>query len=106
VLDREDIARVVRTLDSSTMSGTSVESILARLDCEPSAPAYVAEQRALRVALIWEGWTLSELEAMADRMQPRRVKLDTMAPFLSSFAGLWLDGFVAGLKAKEDQLSE
>lgn len=80
-----------------------VAQLLKDLHINAADAKHVAEQRALRMALLWEGWSPEEIIALAHHMEPRRLKLDSSAlVFMPTFAVLWLDGFAAGVKAQQE----
>lgn len=82
-------------------AGTPLADILVQLDVDPKAAARMADRRSMRCALLYEGWTEAELNAMSDQIQPNRMRLDPATKFfLPTFAAMFLDGLVAVREAE------
>lgn len=109
MINRHDIAAVASGLDDRA-EVEGVEGILGNLDIEPMQATYVAEQRALRAALLFDGWTPSEIAALGINGEHRRVRLSPQAEqMMTSLMASWLDGFVTGLhihtEGSEDEVA-
>jgi hypothetical protein len=99
-LSRDEIASAARANDDRVDQGEALAAVLTDLGVDPQSAIYVADQRALRVALLFEGWTRSELALMAQGMKPRRVKLSPeQVAYMPIYSGIWIDGFAAGVQA-------
>lgn len=99
-LSRDELAAAVRLNDDHADAGETTAAILADLGADPQAALYVAEQRALRVALMFEGWTRSELALMAQGLKPRKVKLSPeQVAYLPIYSSIWIDGLAAGMRS-------
>lgn len=97
MLDRGDLTAAVLTNDRLVEGGTPVPAILMTLGIEPMGATYVAEARALRMALLASGADLRLGEA--PRLQKRQRDL------IPVYAGIWTDGLAAGIRAYYDALS-
>lgn len=101
MLNREDIAKAVQELDSRADAGIELAQILSELDIDPKGATHVAEQRALRVVLLFEGWTPQELALLSQLQAP--VRIPKLPPeqraMIPIYMSVWLDGFSTGRKA-------
>lgn len=99
MLGRDELSAAVRALDDASDAGVDLPTTLASLGIDGQGALYVAEQRALRVGLLFEGWTEEELRLMASGVNPRRVHIDSsIQVLLPTFAAVWLDGLATGRK--------
>ena len=100
MLGRDELSRAVRLLDATSDAGNDLPTILEFLEVDSRGAVYVAEQRALRVAMLRSGVNPIELRALTARGAAFVPKLtereNAMIPI---YAGLWLDGLAAGVKA-------
>lgn len=98
MLTQSDLVASCRSLDALTADGVPVDAVLIRNDVDPRAAAYVAEWRALRIALLYDGWTETEVDAMSEEMRPNRMRLSLASQFwMPAFSAIYLDGLTSGL---------
>ena len=94
MLERSDIARIVRQLDDAAEAAGEIDTLLRLLGADPAAVLYVAEQRAIRIDLIESG------RPPVRANEPVEVRIASSKGF--HYATLaWIDGFAAGLKASQ-----
>lgn len=103
MMGRSDLATLCSLLDAKCESGMTVEVIMAGFDIDPMAAAYVSEQRALRVALMLDGWTPGEIRALGNNGEAKRARVrlsPTAQALMTNLCATWLDGFATGLAAQ------
>lgn len=97
MLTRDELAGACRINDERSLTG--IEPLLLHLGVEPRGSIYVAEQRALRQALVYEGWSPSEIALMASGVKPSRIRLGATLVYMPGFSAMWLDGLAAARRA-------
>lgn len=103
MLSRDDLAAAARMNDEAVDRGLPVPALMMNLGIDPRGAVYVAEQRALRYALLQSGWTLADLQALAAGSEPRPVKLPReQLDMIPVYAGIFLDGLTAGVRASDE----
>lgn len=104
MLSRDDLARAVRTNDAlSEAGGDATPRILFDLGVDPMAAVYVAEQRALRVALLHSGWTPLDLRRLAEEDAGRHVYPSAeQNALIPVYAGVWVDALATGIRACDE----
>lgn len=104
-LNREDLAAAARQNDRIVDAGGSIPPLLMTLGVEPMSAVYLAEQRALRVAMIHSGTNPRALQAAAERGIAFTPKLDPrQSELIPVYASLWVDGLACALRAYMDAL--
>lgn len=78
------------------------DAVLLQLGVDPRGIRYVAEQRALRAGLLFEGWSEVELDLMArEGIRARDVHFSPeVQAMLPVYAAIWIDGVKAALRAQ------
>ena len=105
-LNRDDLAAACSHNDRIVDAGGSVPAILLTLGVDPTAAVYVAEQRALRVAMLHSGVTAGDLYRAATlgaAFKPKITK--TQRDLIPVYAGVWTDGFCTAMRAYFDALT-
>ena len=105
-LTRSDLADACQRNDIIVDAGGSVPGVMMTLGVDPMGAVYVAEQRALRVALLHSGVTPAILRAVAQRDAVIPLKLHKrQRDLIPIYAGVWTDGLIAGVRAYYTALS-
>lgn len=96
-LSREDLAAACSTNDRAVDAGGSIPMLLMGLHVDPASAVYVAEQRALRIALLASG------VPPADFPTATYGSLSIIQrELIPVYAGAWLDGLATALRAEFD----
>lgn len=105
-LNREDLAAACRANDALVDAGGNVTALLAELQVDPMASVYVAEQRALRVAMLHSGVPPHLIATAARHGVPFVPKLHKrQRDLIPIYAGVWTDGLICGVRAYYDALT-
>ena len=107
-LNRTDLASACRANDQVVDAGGSMPAVLMTLGVDPMSAVYVAEQRALRTALYQSGINLVELMEAISRGEQVRLEGaldDRERDLIPVYAGSWIDGLAAGVRAYHDALA-
>lgn len=99
-LTRDDLAAACSRNDLVVDAGGSVPALLMNLGVEPQGCVYVAEQRALRVALLHSGVMPTRFSTATARSLHK-----TQRDLIPVYAGVWIDGLVAGVRAYYEALN-
>ena len=106
MIGRAELAEACRRNDAQLAAGNVLDEVLRDLDVDPRAAAFVAERRAIRHALLFEGWTEIELNALGDHVRSSRLRIDPATQFfVPTFAACFFDG-MAALKRAETVLND
>jgi hypothetical protein len=88
-----ELSSAARANDHLAAAGVPLDEILIDLNLEPSSLIRAAEQRALRVALLHDGWSELEIDALGGLIQPRTVRVEEATNFwMPTFTALVIDG--------------
>lgn len=96
MLNRDDIARACRHNDAIVEESGDLPGFFTERDVDFDGLTYLAEQRALRVAMILDGQDPNPSRPRAISLPPH---LNALMPM---FASLFIDGFAAGRTAEHD----
>lgn len=102
MLSKDTLARACSANDASTDCGMSLPDILRELSVNVDGAIHVADQRALRLALLYDGWTPEEVRAItAAATEPFTVNLKdpTLQFMLPALSMMWMDGLAAAMRA-------
>lgn len=100
MIGRDEIAEAARYADAR-MTELGLPAWMVAYDLDQDGLMYVASQRALRAAMMWEGRDPREL----DPSRLSLVRLGAQGERLMPLATAnWLDGFAAGYTVKAGQL--
>lgn len=94
-IGRDELARIARENDAETAQrGDAFPRWLSKYDVAEDGLLYVAGQRGLRAALMYDGQ-----EGVMSSRVPVKVDLSEIAKEIHALAGgVWIDGFAVGLK--------
>jgi hypothetical protein len=102
VISRSELSAAARRNDALVAAGVPIDRLLADLNMEPRSLISVAEQRALRIALLHDGWTETELDVMGSMLRPQRVRLEEATRFwMPTFCALVIDGAALVRRAEQ-----
>lgn len=100
MLNRDDLAAAVRVNDEKVDAGVHYPAIMKELGLDPTGTVYVAEQRAIRIALLQSGVTPEELRQAA---RGEHLIEAHVAPaqrlLIPLYASAWMDGLAGGIRA-------
>jgi hypothetical protein len=97
VIGREELSEAARYTDALAEEN-NYETVIQRLDADPAGLMYVAQQRALRVAMVIDGMdprTMSRTEKTAIKLS------DQAESLMTHLTALAMDGITIGMAAKQ-----
>lgn len=103
-LNLDDLAAACRCNDAELDAGGSVPTLMLNLGVDPTGAVYVAEQRALRVALLASGVSPELLASKAAFVVTPHMLHKRQRDLIPIYAGVWTDGLATGIRAYHDAL--
>lgn len=106
MINKRMLAAAARALDEQAEQGVELPDALELLDIDSRSAIFVAFQRALRVALLFDGWSEEEL-SMLSRLRDTPTDVPPgLSPeqkaLIPVYASLWMDGAAIAAKAVKD----